>query len=219
MGEGWILGTPCFKKGIVGWTILLVFIFLASCTPLPRVVVLHDPLSGEEHMSLGMSYELEGEFDHAMKEYEKARKLMSNDYRPLFYLGNIYYKKGDYSRAEKLYREAFELNPESGDILNNLAWVYIDRKELEKAQVEIERAISIKKNPYYLDTLANIYNEMERYDEALEILEDAIAITPSDNTELLYVEYSLAGDIYEKMGMHSKAQEARKKAEEVEGRR
>lgn len=196
-------------------TISLIFIvtILSSCTHIPRVIVLHDPLSGKEHITLGMSYELKGEYDYAIREYKKAENLLKGDYRPPFYLGNVYYKKGEYERAERSYKKALRLKPDDGDIMNNLAWVYMDTGKLDKARQEIERALHIARKPYYLDTLANIYVRMDRYERALHVVEEALSIIPESNTDLLRVEYLLMGDIYEKLHMPRKAEEARKKAE------
>ena len=46
---------------------------LSSCS-LPRIIVLEDPLTPEEHINLGVAYEKKGEADNAMKEYKEASK-------------------------------------------------------------------------------------------------------------------------------------------------
>ena len=45
---------------------------------------------------LGLAYELNGEYDSAVGEYSIAIKKSGGDYRPLFYMGNVYYKKMDF---------------------------------------------------------------------------------------------------------------------------
>jgi len=201
-----------FPPGIARLWIFFLF-FLSSCTPLPRLIVIHDPLTVEEHLSLGLGYELAGEYDFAVEEYNKALGKDKKDYRPLFYTGNIYYKKKRYAEAERFYRKALRLAPDKGDIYNNLAWVFIDTGELEKAKEEIDKALAVKRNPFYLDTLANIYAKMGAYTEAVAILEDAIEISEPTDTELIYNEYRLLGDLYEALDMKDAASEAREKAE------
>ncbi len=64
-------------------SLLLAFssLILFSGCSLPRIIVLKDPLSPEEHLNLGVVYEKEGEFDNAIKEYLKAAKKL-----PIAYL-------------------------------------------------------------------------------------------------------------------------------------
>lgn len=187
---------------------------LSSCTPIPRIIVLHDPLTVEEHLSLGLSYELKGEYDFAILEYSKAFRKDKKDYRPLFYTGNVHYKKKGYREAERFYKKALRIAPDNGDIHNNLAWVFIDTAKLEKAKEEINKALVIKRDPFYLDTLANIYAKMDNYAGAVEVLKEAVGITQPADTDLLYSEYKLLGELYETLGMDDAAREAREKAAE-----
>ncbi len=174
-------------------------LFFSSCTPIPKFIILHDPLTLDEHLSLGLSYELKEEFDYAIEEYSKALKVAKKDYRPLFYLGNVYYKKREYGLAESYYRKALRKTSEEGDIHNNLAWVYIDTAKLEEAEKEVNIALKIKRDPYYMDTLANIYAKMGMYEKAIEVLQEAISITPPGDTDLLNNEHRLLGDLYERL--------------------
>lgn len=223
MGERGALGithysgmNDCFSARLLKilWVLAMTILILPSCTPLPKIIVLHDPLTLEEHLSLGLSYEFKGEFDLALQEYSKAFRKDKKDYRSLFYLGNVHYKKKGYEEAERFYRKALRLAPDNGDIHNNLAWVFIDTAKLEKAKGEISRALAIKRDPFYLDTLANIYVKMGSYAEAVGVLKEAVEITPPEDTELLYSGYDLLRELYETLGMDDAAREAREKAEE-----
>ena len=195
------------------FSICLVNLFLSACAPVPKVIVLHDPLSAEEHLSLGLGYELNGEYDEAIGAYDKAVRKSEGDDRPFYYMANAYYKKGEYDLAEEYYRQALEISPDNGDIYNNLAWAYIATERLDEARGEIERALSIRRDPYYLDTLANIYGRMGKYEEAVVVIKEAIGITESEQVDLLFSEYRLLGDLYEMQGKEELAAGSRKKAE------
>ena len=202
------------KRGLRGIIpICLVTLFLSACAPVPKIIVLHDPLSAEEHLSLGLGYELNGEYDEAIGEYDKSARKSEGDDRPFYYMANAYYKKGEYDLAEEYYRQALEISPDNGDIYNNLAWAYIATERLDEARGEIERALSIRRDPYYLDTLANIYGRMGKYEEAVVVIEEAIGITESEQVDLLFSEYRLLGDLYEMQGKEELAAGSRKKAE------
>ena len=218
MGEGGILDSANkgALSGILRMTVFSVFfvtLFLSACAPLPKVIVLHDPLSAEEHLSLGLSYEINGEYDEAIGEYDKAISKAVEDYRPLYFMANAYYKKGEYDLAESYYRKALGVSPGNGDIYNNLAWTYMAAEQLDEARGEIEKALGIRRDPYYLDTLANIYGRMGRYEEAVTVIQEAIGITGPEQVDLLFSEYRLLGDLYELMGKEDLAAESREKAE------
>lgn len=129
-------------------------LLLASCS-LPRIIVLDDPLSPEEHLNLGVAYEKKAEYDPAIEEYKKASKQINLAY---VYLGNVYFQKGDYEKAEKSYKKAIDKDPSLADAYNNLAWLYYTKKEnLPEAESLASRAVELDpKSDTYRDTLARI---------------------------------------------------------------
>src|SRR3989304_6493373 len=122
---------------------IILLLSVSSCGPIPRIIVLHDPLTMDEHISLGLSYEQKGENDLAVQEYIKAMKMSDDDFRPFFYAGNVYYKKKEYKLAEKYYNKALKIAPDNGDVHNTLASVYIDIGKYEEAGREAEKAVRI----------------------------------------------------------------------------
>jgi tetratricopeptide (TPR) repeat protein len=123
---------------------------------LPRIIVLRDPLTPEEHVNLGVAYEAEGEFDNAIREYELAAKKLPVAH---LYLGNAYFRKGDLDRAEAHYRTSIRKAPRQPDAYNNLAWLYyVKRENLDEAERLALKAIEIDplKESIYQDTLRKI---------------------------------------------------------------
>jgi tetratricopeptide (TPR) repeat protein len=143
-----------FPRAILALCLLLG---LAWGCSLPRLTVHEDPLSPEEHLQLGMSYEQGGELDMAMREYERAA-----DDLPLawLYLGNVHYVRKDTAAAEKAYRKAIEVLPGNPEPLNNLAWIWYEQgKELDRAEKLAEQAVALAPpggEATYLDTLEKI---------------------------------------------------------------
>ena len=135
--------------------IVCSLVFFLGCA-FPRIVVLDDPLTPEEHLNLGVAYERKGELDSAIKEYELAAKKLSIAY---LYLGNAYFQKEILSEAEKYYRLAIENEILNADAHNNLAWLYYVKKEnLDEAESLVLKAIELNpsKNDIYGDTLKRI---------------------------------------------------------------
>lgn len=136
-------------------TVVLIAICCSACT-LPRIIVLDDPLSPEEHLNLGVAYEKNGEFESALKEYETASRKVAVAY---LYMGNVYFQKKEYGLAESSYRKAIKKDPKNADAYNNLAWLYYVKKEnLEEAESLVSRAMELNpvKIENYRDTLWKI---------------------------------------------------------------
>lgn len=111
---------------------------------MPQIVVLHDPLSPEEHLQLGLSYEKKGIVEEAKKHYQEASK---KDARGFLFLGNLYLNQENYEEAEKFYKKAIDKNKELADAYNNLGWLYYLKKEnLDEAEELIKKAIELEKN-------------------------------------------------------------------------
>jgi tetratricopeptide (TPR) repeat protein len=128
---------------------------LTGCA-LPRIIVLDDPLSAEEHINLGVAYENRGEFDSAVKEYEIASKSLPLAY---VYLGNVSFQKNEFGDAEGYYQKAIEKDPKNADAYNNLAWLYYAKKErLQEAETLAIKAgrLNPAKREIYEDTLEKI---------------------------------------------------------------
>ncbi len=134
---------------------MFISLCLASCA-LPRIFVLEDPLSPEEHLNLGVAYEMNGELVNALEEYKKASEKLPLAYT---YMGNIYFQKGDFNNAEVYYKKAIEEEPNSADAYNNLAWLYyMEKKNLNDAEELVLKALQLNpsKQDIYQDTLEKI---------------------------------------------------------------
>ena len=130
-----------------------IVLFLSSCS-LPRIIILTDPLSPEEHINLGLSYEQKGEFGPALREYEAAAKQLPIAY---LYIGNLYFKKGDFRQAEKAYKKAIGKTRDPR-AMNNLAWLYytMDRELLKAEELAEEAVRQDPDNQDFIDTLNKI---------------------------------------------------------------
>ncbi len=113
---------------------------------LPRIVVLDDPLTAEEHLNLGVSYELRKEYVYAIEQYRLAAEGELKA-RAELYTGNAYFGMGDMDAAESHYRLALKADPGFAEAYNSLAWLYAsEKRNLHEAEKLALKAIDLSGN-------------------------------------------------------------------------
>jgi len=140
---------------------VLLMLLVAGCA-LPKIVILDDPLTAQQHNDLGVAYEEKGDFALAEKEYEKALKKNRDWVIPYLNLGHLYYRQGRLDEAENILREGLRAKGDHPDLLNNLAWVLMEKGRLEHAQYLIDKAISIEDREEYRDTRREILERIKK---------------------------------------------------------
>ncbi len=91
-------------------------------------------------------------------------------------LGNSLYQLGDQAAAFANFDKALALNPNDEQVLNNYAYfLSLAKKDLAKALEMAQRVVKKHpKNGTYLDTLAWVLYQLNRYAEAASYLEEAL---------------------------------------------
>jgi tetratricopeptide (TPR) repeat protein len=136
----------------------LILYFLAGCS-IPHFIVLKDPLTPEEYLQLGVSYESLNQLDLAEEQYQKA--AVHDIPEAFLFLGNIAYQKKKYKEAETFYDDAIKKMPMDPRGYNNLAWLYYEQNanDLKKAEHLARKALDLATPDHrsiYLDTLEKI---------------------------------------------------------------
>ena len=100
------------------------------------------------------------------------------------------------SEAMKTYSEALKQNPNNYIASNNLAYLYLQKGDLETAKTYGLKAVELNpSNAPSLDTLAQIYVAEKNYDEALNLYDRAITYEmKNEEIYLNYVEVLLLKD-------------------------
>lgn len=108
------------------------------------------------------------------------------------YLGDLYTNAGEMDKALAEYETFVVLNPADPEGINNLAWTLATRpgagqEDKSRALDLAWRAASLKTTHYILDTLAEILYLNGRTQEALKIIDQALALArkPEDKDYLL----------------------------------
>jgi Flp pilus assembly protein TadD len=124
------------------------------------------------------------------------------DWRLLFARGAAYERLGDWPKAEADLQAALDLKPDEAEILNYLAYGWIDRGErLDEAMAMVELAVAANpRSGAMIDSLGWGYYRLGQYDKAVETLERAVELEAGDpeiNNHL--------GDAYWQVGRRDEA--------------
>ena len=135
-----------------------------------------------------------------------------NDLQAQFYsaLGELYYRKNDYSKSDESFDKALKINSNDKFILNNYSYYLSLRGDkLEKAKQMAKKVVDLEtKNSTYLDTYAWVLYKSKDYDAALKNIEEALKYS-TDPSAVLIEHY---GDILYRLGQVEKAIEEWKRA-------
>jgi tetratricopeptide (TPR) repeat protein len=99
----------------------------------------------------------------------------------LYKVGTEAFDKGDYEKAEQLFREVETAKPMFADIQNKLGIIYHRTNRLKLAAQAFEKALAI--NPGYTEASLNLtitYSDLGKYDKAREVFERAARFTDQD---------------------------------------
>ncbi|GMI92728.1 HOBBIT [Hibiscus trionum] len=159
----------------------------------PRFAYAHT-LCGHEYVALE-------DFESGMKSYQNALRVDYRHYNAWYGLGMIYLRQEKFDFSEHHFRMAFQINPRSSVIMSFLGTALHALKKSEDAIKIMDRAIlADKKNPLPMYQKANILMSLEKFDDALEVLEELKEYAPRESSV-----YALMGKIYKRRNMHEKA--------------
>lgn len=155
-----------------------------------------------EHMTLGVAYEGQGEYDLALREYEKTTELDPGNAKAHFAGANIYLRFKKYAEAEKGFFTAAKLSPENPSYHNNLGWAYMENGKLDEATESAKTALKLdpQKNYIYLDTLGVIEMRRGDYDASEKYLLEAKDLAPLTEAAGRKEIYSHLIELYVKSG-------------------
>jgi tetratricopeptide (TPR) repeat protein len=131
-----------------------------------------NPKYANAYYNRGNAWVKKGDYDKAIIDYTKAIEINPKHTFAYYNRGNAWVKKGDYNKAR-------EINPKQAFAYNGLAWLMATYPEGRyrngKRAVELaEKAVALKDDANFLDTLAAAYAEAGRFQEAIKTQERAM---------------------------------------------
>ncbi len=142
----------------------------------------------EPLVRLGNLLRSEERFTQAVDAYSKALERIGVSERrhwSIYYFRGIAYEQSDqWSKAEADFLKALELEPGQPNVLNYLAYSWVElRINLERAEEMLKQAVAARPSDgYIVDSLGWIYYRLGRFEEAADRLERAVELRPQDPT-------------------------------------
>jgi eukaryotic-like serine/threonine-protein kinase len=134
-------------------------------------------------LGLARTYENSGRIVDAETAYQKAAALRPDSWDMLDELGSFYDRQGKYQQAIDQYKKALTLTPDNAQVYLNMGATYIDwgrPEDLKSAEKALQQAIALHPTYPAYANLGLLYLNLQRYAEAAELTEKALALNSND---------------------------------------
>ena len=148
-------------------------------------------------------YRYNKKFDLALKIYDEMIKENQDDLWNIYYMRGICYERKDnWELAEKDFLKSLELQPGTPNVLNYLAYGWVERDiKLDRSLKMLEEAYKANPDSFYIiDSLAWAHFKKNNLSEAARLMEKVIDIAPGEAISLDHL-----GDIYYAMNRKREA--------------
>ena len=127
------------------------------------------------------------ELDKALASFQKVLDYAPTNAQALTGKGMVVQLRGNRVEAAKLFLQAVQAQHDYVPALNNLAMLWADSEQTRPHSVNLALAAFMRANtnPSVIDTLGYTLIRNDRAEEALKVLERALALAPS-NQEIMY---------------------------------
>lgn len=160
----------------------------------------------ESLVALGQLLRIRQDFEAAARAYSGAIDRLPEAaprHWSLFYARGIAYERSkQWARAEADFLKALELQPEQPDVLNYLAYSWVEQGiNQDRALRMLERAVQLRPNSgHIIDSLGWALFKLGRFEDAVPLLERAVELMPEDPVLLDHL-----GDAYWRVGRIAEA--------------
>ncbi len=153
---------------------------------LENFLIKNDSFASEKYFELANFLKNNKNYIKSIALYEKSIELKNDkknsDWNYYYNLAISQERAGDWDNAEKNFYKALKISPKEAEVLNYLAYSWLEKKiNLDKAKEMLVEAVSISKGQgYILDSLGWAYFLLKDFDKAEELLQIAYEKEPSE---------------------------------------
>jgi tetratricopeptide (TPR) repeat protein len=135
---------------------------------------------GEQQNSVSSSSPSGNALDQAIAEFEKIVALQPKSVEDHMVLGSLYTVKHQQAKAEEQYKIAQAIEPESEEVVLNLARVYVESGNIDRAAKLIEAVPESDRTARMEFTLGAAYEQLKRPKDAIASYKRAKDLEPGD---------------------------------------
>ena len=148
-------------------------------------------------------YRIKKKYELAISLYSEMIKEKQSDLWNIYYMRGICYERlGDWASAENDFLLSLNIKPDSPNVLNYLAYGWVERGiKIDQSLEMLKAAYNANPESYYIiDSLAWAYFKKNNFEEAARLMEKVIDIAPGEAISLDHL-----GDIYYAMNRKREA--------------
>lgn len=135
---------------------------------------------GDQQNSVSSSSPSGNTLDEAIAEFEKIVQLQPRSVEDRMILGQLYTVKHQGAKAEEQFKQAQAIEPESEEVVLNLARVYQENNDAAHAVQVIEAVPDSDRTARMEFTLGALYDQLKRPKDAIAAYRRAVDLQPDD---------------------------------------
>jgi eukaryotic-like serine/threonine-protein kinase len=139
-----------------------------------------NPGNPEAYRGLGYAYAELGDTAQAEKAYRDAIRLKPDDWAGYNQLGALFFRLGRYREAEEQFVQVTKVAPQNVRGWSNLGALYHLLGRAEEAEATLRTAVGLVPTSEGLNNLATVQFYRGNYRDAVNTLEQAVALAPHD---------------------------------------
>jgi tetratricopeptide (TPR) repeat protein len=167
-----------------------------------KEILKYDPLNGNAFLQIGWSQYIQGYYEAAIKNANKAIELNPKNESNYNLLASIYSSQDNKELAIENFNKAIEMaltEDEKVYLLSNLSKTYLDLLDFDKARAALNNALSIDSNFTHAWWYKGMLHEKENnIDSAIVCFKKATTLEPMYNYLQSQLFYSLSSSEYTK---------------------
>jgi tetratricopeptide (TPR) repeat protein len=170
-----------------------------------------NPDSAQAHLNLGLVYLAMRRYAEASKAIEQSRSIDDSE-NAIVALAMVFYQQKQYAEAAAMMEEALRRSPDRADHHLRLGIIRRQAGDLERAAESLQMAIT--QDPRLVEARIQLglsLRDLKRYQEALDVLKDAVRDMRESDEAVAEVQTAL-GEVYEAMELTDYAEHSFKLA-------
>ncbi|MEO6392940.1 MAG: tetratricopeptide repeat protein [Pyrinomonadaceae bacterium] len=142
-----------------------------------------EPANFDAQMDAAKEYYRIRRLPQSIEFLQKAIKLRPREFEALAAMGNAQFDSGNFTEAERWYREALVVRPNSVEVRTDLGSTFLQRTPPDPARAIQEYQASLKFDPNHEPTLGNLvraYALQKNFAEAQSMLDRLAKVNPGN---------------------------------------